>query len=661
MIFTRLWGGKHTAVDANARGMTMLRGAIIVLLVALSATAIAASGLPQGTPAFQDFTPQGTQPGLVHALAGSQECAGCHKGGMNEDHLPFNGWSGSTMANATRDPLFWAALDVANADGAAQGAEGIGDWCLRCHTPKGWHEGRVRKTTAIAPGTEPLPGQVVDGVQGCLLQGGLDYWSDNASNDYGGIGCHACHRVMPQGPSGEAFRIGNAEIWLDDSDCNGSGEPCRAGPYNYPFQVPGQAWTYNGPPHAWKHSPLHRDSAICGTCHDVTSPTLASGPFRTLILDNGTAPGQDTGLAFPVERTYSEWRQSDYAATVFRDGLEPDGAAVPGKVVARTQHCQSCHMRQAEPPPEDPSLELLACTTGPPRNGNLAMHEFVGGNAWIPQLLKGEYPNINRDAAFDRTTAWATQMLAERSAQVEASARRNGAGLAVEVKVTNLAGHKLPTGYGEGRRMWLEVEVKDANGAMLWHNGAFDAATGELTIDAQTKVYEILQGLWDSAAGRCRTQDTQGRAIFHFALNNCVAKDNRIPPLGFTGGGDPELAAYAYTYPETASGSGRRVNYDRSQYTVPLPGVVAWPVSVQARLRFQLASKDYIEFLRNQASERGFAAENDLCAGGPGRPYTVGPQNKTRGQYLYDLWTNPAYGRSPPLDAGHDTTSVSGP
>lgn len=289
------------------------------------------------------------------------------------------------------------------------------------------------------------------------------------------------------------------------------------------------------------------------------------------------------------------------------------------------------------------------------------MHEFVGGNAWIPQLLKGEYPNINRDAAFDRTTAWATQMLAERSAQVEASARRNGAGLAVEVKVTNLAGHKLPTGYGEGRRMWLEVEVKDANGAMLWHNGAFDAATGELTIDAQTKVYEILQGLWDSAAGRCRTQDTQGRAIFHFALNNCVAKDNRIPPLGFTGGGDPELAAYAYTYPETASGSGRRVNYDRSQYTVPLPGVVAWPVSVQARLRFQLASKDYIEFLRNQASERGFAAENDLCAGGPGRPYTVGPQNKTRGQYLYDLWTNPAYGRSPPLDAGRDTTSVSGP
>ncbi|MFA7487559.1 MAG: hypothetical protein WCY72_05665, partial [Lysobacteraceae bacterium] len=522
-----------------------------------------------------------------------------------------------------------------------------------------WYEGRVRKTTAIPPGHEPLPGQTVEGFQGCLLEGGPDSF-DTSENDYGGVGCHACHRVMEQGPLGQPLMSGNADIWLDDGDCDGWGEPCRRGPYSYPHVLPGLGGTYTAP-HAWKHSALHSDSAMCGSCHDVTSPTLESGPFRTLILANGTPQGQDTGLAFPVERTYSEWRHSGYASTLFRDGMEPGGDAVPGKVIARAEHCQHCHMRQAEAPTWDPKAPLMACTSGPDRTGNLPTHEFVGGNAWIPQVLKGEYPYLYRDEAFDRTSAWATQMLAERTAQLETRATRSGSGLAVQVKVTNLAGHKLPTGYGEGRRMWLDVDVRDADGVSLWRNGAFDPASGDLAIDAQTRVYEIKQGLWDESIGACRTTDGQGRGIFHFALNNCVAKDNRIPPLGFTGGNDPETASYAYSYPETKLGSGVSVNFDIASYTVPLPGDVVWPVTVEAKLRFQIASREYIEFLRDQAVERGFQAENDLCADGPGRPFSVGPQDRTRGQYMYELWENPTYGRSPPLDAGQHAVTVAGP
>jgi len=625
----------------------------------LFSVAAFALDLPRGVAGFVDFTPKGTQPGLAHALQGSQACTGCHGGGPQENHYPANGWSGSMMANATRDPLFWAALDVANADGAANGAEGIGEWCLRCHTPKGWYEGRVRKTVAIPPGQEPLPGETVEGFQGCLLEGGPDSF-DTSESDYGGVGCHACHRLMEQGPLGQPLMSGNADIWLDDGDCDGWGEPCRRGPYSYPHVLPAPGGTYTAP-HAWKHSALHSDSAMCGSCHDVTSPTLESGPFRTLILANGTPQGQDTGLAFPVERTYSEWRHSGYASTLFRDGMEPGGDAVPGKVIARTEHCQHCHMRQAEAPTWDPKAPLMACTSGPDRTGSLPTHEFVGGNAWIPQVLKGEYPFLYRDEAFDRTSAWATQMLAERTAQLETRATRSGSGLAVQVKVTNLAGHKLPTGYGEGRRMWLDVDVRDADGVSLWRNGAFDPASGDLAIDAQTRVYEIKQGLWDESIGACRTTDGQGRGIFHFALNNCVAKDNRIPPLGFTGGNDPETASYAYSYPETAPGSGVSVNFDIASYTVPLPGDVVWPVTVEAKLRFQIASREYIEFLRDQAVERGFQAENDLCADGPGRPFSVGPQDRTRGQYMYELWENPTYGRSPPLDAGQHAVTVAGP
>ena len=44
--------------------------------------------------------------------------------------------------------------------------------------------------------------------------------------------------------------------------------------------------------------------------------------------------------------------------------------------------------------------------------------------------------------------------------------------MALAIKVTNLTGHKLPTGYSEGRRMWLNVQVRDANGGLVFESGA---------------------------------------------------------------------------------------------------------------------------------------------------------------------------------------------
>ncbi|MBP6691057.1 MAG: hypothetical protein KA162_01420, partial [Xanthomonadales bacterium] len=74
-----------------------------------------------------DFTPQGTQPGLAATLDEPLACASCH--GAFEpgeaNFLPHSSWSGSLMSNAARDPIFWAALDVANRD-----LPGVGDFCL---------------------------------------------------------------------------------------------------------------------------------------------------------------------------------------------------------------------------------------------------------------------------------------------------------------------------------------------------------------------------------------------------------------------------------------------------------------------------------------------------------------------------------------------------
>lgn len=626
-------------------------------LLFLDATA-AGFPTPSGTISnFIDFTPSGTQPGLSHGIQGSGNCGGCHTNGP-EPHLPYTGWSGSMMANATRDPLFWAALDVANKDGEALGIEGIGDFCLRCHTPKAWLEGRVRKVRDVNPvdGEVDADG-VVEGFRGCLLEGTPDAFDGN-DNDFGGVGCHYCHRVKSSGPLGQPAIIGNADAFIDDSSCNGSGEPCRAGPYRYPYdvpaEIPGGGWIYSNPPHAWKHSPFHSDSALCGSCHDVTSPPAAAGAFRNLIDPSGN----DTGLAFPIERTYSEWLASDYAIALFSDGAEDGGdVSTPGVRVTNTTHCQDCHMRQAQPAPGEPG-GLLVCNSGPPRDGDLPTHEFVGGNTWIPAILKGEYPLLNRGEAFDRTIAWAIEMLGERTAKVQATAQVSAGTGTVSVKVTNLAGHKLPTGYGEGRRMWLHVAVRDANNTLVFESGGYDAATGELAMNPPPKIYEIKQGIWDSASGACKTQDSDGKEIFHFVLNNCVAKDNRIPPLGFVGASNPEIKSYGYSYPPMPGSPAKTANFDVADYSFPVAGAV-FPLTVQATLRYQIASKEYVEFLRDQAVEHAIPAENDLCAGGPNRPFTVGPQNRSRGQYMYEMWEN--YGRSAPVAAGSASVQIAGP
>src|SRR4029077_18422392 len=108
------------------------------------------------------------------------------------------------------------------------------------------------------------------------------------------------------------------------------------------------------------------------------------------------------------------------------------------------------------------------------------------------------------------------------------------------------------------------------------------------------------------------------------------------------------------------------VNYDDVAYSFSVPAATPLPLSVSATLFYQTSSKDYIEFLNNEAQANAFA-ENTMCSGQPERPFTVGPQARTRGLYLYQLWNNaandatqPGYGKSPPVPAGNIATVVVG-
>ena len=570
---------------------------IACVLLALAPLA-AAGALVAGV-----LTPDATQPPLVHPIAppgtpitgGCGACHGIETVQSGYQALPWNLWAGSMMANAARDPVFWAALDVANHD-----LPGSGDFCLRCHVPTGWYAGR----------SEPPNGST----DGCGLIGPIDA----PDNDFEGLACHFCHRAMvnPAPPPGQQpIYHENGKLWLDDGDCDGQGEPCRHGPYDYPPGGPPP------PPHPWVFSEYHTQADLCGACHNVTNPV------KTLIDEAGA----DTGIPYPVERTYREWSQSRYA--------QPG----PGGRI-----CQECHMPDAEGPGA-----VYACIFGQTdRAGDLPMHRFVGANRWVPEVLRNEYPGLGRDAQYLDTIAWAGEQLngAASVALTAPDEAEPGEPFSVSVRVTNLAGHKLPTGYTEGRRMWIRLRALDATGAVVWQSGAWDPETGTLADDPQLKVYRTEPGIWNlNGTGECDFADSGGTPRFHFILNDCIRFDNRIPPLGFAGRFDPETRPVGYVYPPAVPGTDLLANWDDTAYQVTVPPLSSSPVTVEAALLYQSVSKEYVEFLRDEAVANGFPPD---CIQ---RTNPV-PVISSRGQYLFDLWTR--YGRAAPFVMAADTKLV---
>lgn len=469
--------------------------------------AAVAAGVPVTALAGVDLP--GTQPGeLTVDLRGPEACSACH--GSFAEHAPSEVWAGTMMANAARDPLFLAALTIANQDDPD-----AGDLCLRCHTPRGWLFGR----------SEPHDGSALE------------------PGDLEGVTCDFCHRLV-EGPEGERL-IGNGQFFVAD-------DQARRGPIMDPLA-----------PHETVYSTYFESSELCGLCHDVSNP-----------LKGG----------FAIERTYTEWLSSAFA---------DEGTS-----------CQSCHF---------PAREGLACGAPGMPERTVHTHELAGGNAWIPLVLAGEYPELERGPAYQRAANNAVKML--RSAAevtVSASGAARDGELAFTVRVENRTGHKLPTGYPEGRRSWLEIRVHDGAGRLLLHSGAYDPATGHRAADPQLRTYEVRM-----AAG--------GQEGFHFVLQDQLLQDNRIPPRGFVPA--PDTMPVGRAYPVQADGA--LAHWDDAPYRVSIPADAPGTVIVvMATLWYQTTSHEYVEFLRD---------EN---------------HTDDRGQHMYDLWER--YGRSPPVDMASD-------
>jgi hypothetical protein len=520
---------------------------------------------------LDDFFLDGTQPEtLTTDILHATMCITCH--GINQEEIHIaNNWQGSMMGQAARDPLFYACLTIANQDIGQSG-----DLCIRCHTPRGWLAGR----------SEPTDGSALQ-----------DF-------DRDGVNCNTCHRMVdpvykPGISPVEDVDILNALAALPVNPGSGNYiiDPLdrRRGPFD--DAVP-PAPGHGDAPDGFLFSPYHQTSELCATCHDV------SNPYYERQLD-GTywASGADYASAhttgdkydmFPIERTYSEWLMSDYP-----DGVDTKGrfgGSLPGSVVFS---CQDCHM------PDTPSKGCVEAFDPPMRN-NLPAHDFAGGNTWvrdaIPDLFPGDMFYISTDN-LEAGQARSIEML-----QLAASIELTQDGGDLNVRITNETGHKLPTGYPEGRRMWLNVKFYDDMDMLIDERGFYDSIMADLATE-DTKVYEAKLGLDAAAATKLGMPEGES---FHFVLNNTYIKDNRIPPRGFTVA-EFESVQAAPVAADYADGQ----YWDDTLYDIPSEAA-----SATVTLYYQTSSKEYVEFLRdeNVTDDRGLDLYNAWLAHGMSAP-----------------------------------------
>ncbi|MHB0915369.1 MAG: fibronectin type III domain-containing protein [Thermoleophilia bacterium] len=529
--------------------LTVLAATIISLLLLVPLISMAVAQVSPVPTTIEDFFMPGSQPGDSGNLEHPSKCDNCH-GGYDLAVEPAFNWRGSMMAQAQRDPLYYATMSVANQD-----APDSGDLCLRCHTPSGWLEGR----------SVPTDGSALN------------------SNDFEGVQCDFCHKLVeptaigvnpnPDNPfytDGTYPRdqeyLGTLEA-IPPANANGMYVVDRDNAKRGPF-------VFTVARHQEYYSPFHQKSDLCGTCHDVSNPAFSRQADGTYLPNefNQAAPDADPYSLFPVERTYSEWKSSDYAAA----GVS----------------CQDCHMRD---------VTGAGCNKpDAPIRDNLPLHDMTGGNTFIPGLVAQLFPGEVDPAALDAGVERARQNLQNAAAlwlNVDPGSK------VANVTVVNNTGHKLPSGYPEGRRMWINVKAYDAGGNLIYESGAYDSDTAVLSHDAEAKIYEVKPGISEEIAP---VVNLPAGPSFHFVLNNTIYSDNRIPPRGFTNAAFEAVQSPPVNY-SYADGQ----YWDTTTYNLP-----AATASATATLYYQTTSKEYIEFLRD---------EN---------------QTDHWGQTMYDLWAN---------------------
>ncbi|MCB1755550.1 MAG: hypothetical protein KDJ38_08505, partial [Gammaproteobacteria bacterium] len=464
--------------------------------------------------------------------SGSGQCTSCHNNltdQSNNDVSLGTDWSSSMMANATRDP-YWIAKVAAEIDRHPELKGELDDTCSRCHAPMANDAAKKDGVTFE-----------IHGENGLLSEN--NPYFDHAME---GVSCTICHQIEDNGKLGTIEGdSGNFSVQQYE---NQSDRPAF-GPYADASGAYMLAQSQFNP----VYSAHITTSESCAVCHDLRTPSVDGA---------GHVVSDSAESFFPEQMVYSEWKNSDFQ--------------VGG---SQEKNCQSCHM------PEVEGSMMLATEGGGIERENFSRHTFLGPNTVMQTMLKNYSTELGIELEpelFDESIARNREFLkGAATVDIVSSAIKNDE-LVTKVKITNLAGHKLPSGY-PSRRAYLRFVVTNSIGEVIFESGrlrdngslegvATDTLTTKyephyetITSEDQVQVYEAIMGNTDSAVTHTLLRAT------HYL------KDNRLLPAGFDKQSAPDdikVAGFA------ASDSDFDAGGDTVVYRVPVSDAGGYNVLV---------------------------------------------------------------------------------
>ncbi|MFZ4859951.1 MAG: fibronectin type III domain-containing protein [Desulfuromonadaceae bacterium] len=412
-----------------------------------------------------------------------------------------------------------------------------------------------------------------------------------------------------------------------------------------------------GPGNSVSGNEFIRTSEFCGSCHDLTVPVLNHG--------------------MPEQRTFSEWKYSSFskAANVIADPLNI-------RTGLGAERCQDCHMPQLKH--EYTDLDSGSYNADPwlvggfpygknrTAQGGTSLHKLTGANRDLPQMMKVLYPEVDMEVLgaptgkdprvfpgmlSDRSPMW------DRAKQNTEITLRDGVDVTItqapvevsagvyemKVKVLNKSGHRIPTGYPDGRRFWLSVQAKDVSGAPVYVSGVYDAASATLkttatdafkrslgtTIDATVAGGNAVQ-VYERVTGMCISSDpAKNSPILNVLgapsvvypepsvavgaplavcvpspnlLNNFILFDNRIPPKGFEAALGREAGIKFWNYDpatnvpveDTTRYSAAQQAEGSDEVTYRFTAPTGATLTASAEVYWQTLTREFVEHLRTQ-------------------------------------------------------------
>ncbi len=566
---------------------------------------------PVGFPDVRKFPPESNDHVSAHPTVPerhltSDQCMMCHsgastkhaygpimfletdRGGLNVS--PYGEWRWSPMGLAGRDPVFHAQLESElaaleaelPADQARQAGDQVINTCLRCHGAMGKRQYDHDRGVP----DEPWHPQANFQREWFHVADPADPHHKYGALARDGVSCTVCHGMVEEYPDLRGFLA---------NSITGQYKTGPADEIYGPFAdiAPRVMKTTLGA--APKPSSFLKSSRMCGSCHVINLPVLdwpLAGPAPAGVEPPGRKEvaellASEKNPAFQPfqhrieQATYLEWLNSKYQdefgasadSRSCQDCHMPAGYESPDGSIAIDQIQTKIAVIQDQSYPESDNRIPSADATVRFRKEGYRRHTFQGANVFLLEVFR----QFN-DVLGVRTADYETgvegvhfaidnyvQNARKNTATIElVNVESTGHTIAADVKVTNLTGHRLPSGVGF-RRLWIEFLVIDRTTGrerVIWASGQTNAAGVLVGADGRPLPSEFFEPTGPTAAAAYQphhrlietpdqvqvyeelTQDAGGRFTTSFLHRAREVKDNRLLPIGWSPRGpSPEMPA----------------------------------------------------------------------------------------------------------------------